>query len=240
MLEYTHHSIPEIYNILSEEYGAQGWWPLIDLRNVKNKKAEEAGGYHPFDYSLPKTRKQVYEVCIGSILTQSIGWKNVEKSLLKLKNIGAIDPKVLLSLSDARLKSAIKSAGYYNEKAKKLKVFTRFFMSLKHQNPTRDELLDIWGIGRETADSILLYAFKVPTFVVDAYTKRVFVRLGAIHESLDYDEIKGLFENSLDQDFAVYQEYHALIVWHAKNYCKKEPLCSDCILRGKCQYDLGM
>ncbi len=240
MLEAKSQSIQMVYSILFKEYGVQGWWPLIDLRH-KNKEVEEVyGHYHPSDYSFPKTKKQIYEICLGSILTQSIGWKNVEKSLLNLKNIWAIDPKVLLSLNDSKLKIAIKPAGYYNEKAKKLKEFTKFFTSLENKNPARNDLLGIWGIGRETADSMLLYAFKVPTFVVDAYTKRLFARLGLLYEDLDYDEIKGFFEKSLDKDLALYQEYHALIVEHAKNFCKKKPLCSACILRDKCQYCSGM
>ncbi len=241
MLEAKSQSILCIYNILFKEYGAQGWWPLLDLGEVTYRKgSKNYGGYHPGNYEFPKTTNHVYEVCIGALLTQNAGWVNAEKALINLKNLKGITPTTILNIDEDQLKEAIKPARYYNQKARRLKEFTKFFLTLNNRIPIREELLNIWGIGRETADSMLLYAFKVPTFVVDAYTKRLFARLGFLYEDLDYDEIKGFFESALDKDLALYQEYHALIVEHAKNFCKKKPLCSACILRDKCQYCSGM
>lgn len=194
------NKIAEKYEELLKLYGARGWWPLLDL----------SGRYHPGDYSYPKNQKQVFEICVGAILTQNTAWKNVEKALLNSRNY--LDPKKILNLSQAKLAKLINSAGYFNQKAKKLRFFTEFFIDLDGKAPTREELLGIWGIGPETADSILLYAYKVPTFVVDAYTKRVFPEF----KDLSYDAIKACFEEYLVSDYTLYQEYHALIVEHAK------------------------
>ena len=100
--------------------------------------------------------------------------------------------------------------------------FTEFYITLNDRTPTREELLSIWGIGKETADSILLYAFKIPTFVIDAYTRRIFSNLGLIEKNAEYDKIKSLFENNLKLNLIVYQEYHALIVEHAKRHYSKK------------------
>ena len=203
-------------------YGEQGWWPLIDFKGNNPAKTGSLRGYHPKNYELPKTNHQIYEVCIGAVLTQNVGWINVEKALENLKKLKAINPKNLLKLDDKKLKEAIKPAGYYNQKARKIKGFTKFYLTLKGRTPAREELLSVWGVGKETADSMLLYAFKVPTFVVDAYTRRIFANLGFVDEKAGYDEIKSFFESNLKPDLAVYQEYHALIVEHAKRYYSKK------------------
>lgn len=214
--------IKQIYQKLYGDYGQQGWWPLIDFKGNNPTKTGSVRGYHPGDYELPKTKHQIYEVCIGAVLTQNVGWINVEKALINLKKLKAINPKHLLELDDEQLKEAIKPTGYYNQKAKKLKEFTRFFLTLNNRVPKREELLKVWGVGEETADSMLLYAFKVPTFLVDSYTKRIFTNLGFIDEKAKYDEIKTLFEENFKPDLIVYQEYHALIVEHAKRYYSKK------------------
>ena len=121
-----------------------------------------------------------------------------------------------------RLKEAIKPAGYYNQKAGYLKEFAGFFLSIKKRIPVREELLSVKGIGPETADSILLYAYNQPEFVVDAYTKRMFSHLDFFNENAKYHEIKEIFETSLPKDIIIYQEYHALIVQHAKNYYSRK------------------
>ncbi len=226
-------TIKDVYDDLFEMYGSQGWWPLLDLGEVTYRKgSKNYGGYHPGNYEFPKTTNQIYEVCIGAVLAQNVGWVNAEKALNNLKGLKALNPEALMGLDNNKLKEAIKPAGYFNQKARKLKEFTRFFLTLTYI-PKREELLNIWGIGPETADSMLLYAFKTPTFVVDAYTKRIFANLGFIKEDAKYDEIKALFEGNLKSDLTTYQEYHALIVEHAKRYYAKKGEYHNCPLYKK-------
>lgn len=194
--------LSELYDQLLKLYGAQGWWPI-------------KGKYHQGDYSYPRNSAECFEICIGAILTQAVAWKSVEKALENLRKVRGLSPSQLLQLSDVELKKAIKPTGYFNQKAKKLREFAKFYIKLKG-TPTRDELLSIWGIGEETADSMLLYAFKVPTFVVDAYTRRILKGLKMISEKASYAEVKQLFENAITPDLAIYQEFHALLVEHAK------------------------
>ncbi|MBU4493240.1 MAG: endonuclease III domain-containing protein [Nanoarchaeota archaeon] len=217
------NNIYQIYNMLLKLYGPQGWWPLLGCKGTNPTKTGAIKGYHPKDYSHPKNNNQRFEICIGAILTQNTSWPQVEKALLNLKGLNALNPKEMKNLKLEKLKKAIKPAGYFNQKAKKLKIFAEFYINLKGKTPTRDELLGLWGIGHETADSILLYAFKVPEFVVDAYTRRVFANLGFIGQKAKYNEIKKLFESNLPKNLRIYQEYHALIVEHAKRYYSKKP-----------------
>ena len=219
------NKIEKIYHELLKEYGPQGWWPLLELDNsnpVNITKSGSIKGYHPNDYSYPKTENQMLEICIGSIITQNTSWIQVEKALNNLNNLNALNIKGLRKLSDGKVKEMIKVAGYYNQKGKKIRLFAEFFYNLNGKIPTRKELLDIWGVGEETADSMLLYAFKVPTFVVDTYTKRIFTNLGLIDKKAKYEEIKDLFEKSIKPDLIIYQEYHALIAEHAKRYYAKK------------------
>jgi len=178
--------------------------------------------YHPGNYDFPKTRSQIYEIAIGAILTQNTAWRNVEKALANLYNLGAFKIKNINKIDDETLKAAIKPSGYYNQKAKKIRAFNDFFRQLKGNVPSRDQLLDIWGVGPETADSILLYGYRAPSFVIDAYTRRIFISLGIIQEDMTYEEIKKWFENNLPSDVALFQEYHALIVRHAIAYYQKK------------------
>ena len=208
--------IYQIYNMLLKLYGPQGWWPLLECKGTNPTKSGDVKGYHPNDYSYPKNNIQRFEICIGAILTQNTSWPQVEKALLNLKKLKALTPLKIKKLNLEKLKQAIKPAGYFNQKAKKLKIFAEFYTNLKGKTPTREELLNVWGIGPETADSILLYAFKIPEFVIDAYTKRVFAKLGIIQKDEQYEKVKKLFEDNLPKDFKLYQEYHALIVEHAK------------------------
>ncbi|MGM5482191.1 MAG: endonuclease III domain-containing protein [Nanobdellota archaeon] len=207
--------IQKIYNDLIMKYGPQGWWPLLDVKGSNPTKTGNIRGYHPGDYSYPKNEKQRFEICIGAILTQNTSWINVEKALLQLKDINCLSPKNMKNIDEKDLCDAIKPAGYFNQKAKKLKIFTEFFTNLKKE-PPRDELLSLWGVGPETADSILLYAYKIPVFVVDTYTKRLFSRKAIIKKNDKYEDIRKLFEKSLKKDYRIYQEYHALIVEEEK------------------------
>ncbi len=226
--------INAIYDDLMEWYGCQGWYPLTELRNEKPVNITKSGsvsGYHPNDYSYPRTDNQCFEVCIGAIVTQGTSWVQVEKALLNLHKLGALNAETMNKLNVVKLEQALKPAGYFRQKAKKMKEFIKFYLSLKGRTPTREDLLGIWGVGPETADSMLLYAFKVPTFVVDAYTMRIFAHLGLIKEKASYDEIKELFEANLQPpDLVVYQEYHALLVEHAKRYYKKKEDYQKCPL----------
>lgn len=221
------NQIFKLYKKLYKIYGPQGWWPLIDHEGIKPAKTGSKRGYHPGNYDLPENRKQIYEVILGAILTQNTSWLQAERALLNLHELNAIEPQRLLQLDDDTLKSAIKTAGFLNQKSFYLREITRFFMELNGRIPTRKELIMVKGIGNETADSILLYAYKQPEFVVDAYTKRIFVHLGLVDENIKYMELKNFFESNLPMDVAVYQEYHALIVEHAKRYYKKKPYGAD-------------
>lgn len=234
------NKIRRLYEILLKRYRKQGWWPLIDLHTNRSNpgsnptKTGSMQGYHPGDYTYPKNNNQKYEICIGAILTQNTSWPQVEKALINLNGIKAIDPKVINEMNIDLLKELIKPAGYFNQKATYLKEFTKFFLALKLKHiPTRNQLLDIKGIGNETADSILLYAFKQPEFVVDAYTKRIFTHLKIVKENAKYIDIKQLFESNLDKDFKLFQEFHALIVEHAKNFYLKKDDFTKCPLSGK-------
>lgn len=225
--------IKKIYDYLLDAYGPQGWWPLTELHDNSGTNPTKTGsiqGYHPGDYTYPHTKNQQFEIICGALLTQNTGWPQVEKALLNLKQLNALSPEAVLSLDPEILKNAIKPAGYYNQKAARLKILAGWFSNLKDITPTREELLSLKGVGPETADSILLYAFKQPSFVVDAYTRRIVTNLSLVEEKARYDEIKTLFEENFQEDLAVYQEYHALLVEHAKRYYQKNRNSAKCPL----------
>ena len=211
------NTFEQIYETLYQMYGPQGWWPLITKKNEGLQCV-----YHPNDFDIPKTQLQIYEICIGAILTQNTAWRNVVQALINLYQIQALAPKTVQTIQIDKLKEAIRPAGYFNQKAKKIKAFNDFYYQLDNQTPSREQLLSVWGIGPETADSILLYAYKQASFVVDVYTRRIFTNLGLIQDNMKYDAIKKMFENHLNADIEVYQEYHALIVQHAKQYYQKK------------------
>ncbi len=212
-----------IYHTLLSHYGPQGWWPLY---NNKTGKIE----YHPGDYSFPKNEQQSFEISVGAILTQNTSWTNVEKALHSLHHAHALAPEKILSLSQQKLALLIHSSGYHNQKAKKLKAFARFIQS--GTPVTRNNLLHIWGIGPETADSILLYAHHEPFFVVDAYTTRIFTRYGFPSQS--YHDIQQFVMHNLPKKHEIYNELHALLVQLGKQMCKPKPLCEQCPLQHTC------
>jgi len=194
-----------IYEALLKHYGPQGWWPV-------------AGSYHQGDYGYPKNEEETFEIIAGAVLTQNTAWTSVERALKNLRRIDALNPHKILALSLDVLKSAIRPAGFFNQKAIYLREMADFFVGLKGRTPSRKELMSVKGVGNETADSILLYAYKRPEFVIDAYTKRIATALGLAERGAGYIELKDLFESNLPRDVAIYQEYHALLVEHAKRF----------------------
>ena len=194
-----------IYEALLKHYGPQGWWPVL-------------GSYHPGDYGYPRNEEEAFEIIAGAVLTQNTAWTSVERALENLRRIEALNPCKILALSWDVLKSAIRPAGFFNQKAIYLREIALLFAGLKGRTPSRKELMSVKGVGNETADSILLYAYKRPEFVIDAYTKRIATALGLAERGAGYMELKDLFESNLPRDVAIYQEYHALLVEHAKRF----------------------
>lgn len=213
----TRKKLFEIFDTLFTTYGPRHWWPADS----------------PF------------EVVIGAILTQNTSWKNVTRAIDKLKENKILNPKSLSEIPAGELAQSIISSGYYNQKAKKIKTFVNYFQKFGFQLekmkevPTerlREELLGLNGIGPETADSILLYALNKPAFVIDAYTKRLFSRLGFVPETIKYHELQQVFIKNLPQEVSLFNEYHALIDYFAHHQCKKQPLCDTCFLKKQCIY----
>ena len=198
-----------------------------------------------------------FEVIVGAILTQNTAWQNVEKAIANLRRERLLTPRAIESVSRQRLARLIRSSGYFRQKSRKLKAFVRFLrkeyggsLARMFETPTlelRERLLDVHGIGRETADSILLYAGGHPIFVVDAYTHRILGRHGLApskprvravlaarinRDKPDYEAVRSLFESSLPLDARLYNEFHALLVNVGKNWCRaREPRCSACPLQ---------
>ena len=220
------NKIYNIYKTLYENYGPQGWWPITDY------------GYHKLDYTFPRDEREIFEVCLGSILTQNRTFTSVVKSLENLHTKNAINVKAIESMNVDELKEAIKPSGYFNQKAKYILEFIKFYNSLEGATPSREALLNVVGIGEETADSMLLYGYNQLHFKVDAYTMRLLLELGLIDEKAKYAEIKSMIESSIkecikdERDLLmVYQEFHALIVKHGKHFYSKKPYGIGCFLK---------
>jgi endonuclease-3 related protein len=222
-----------IYKLLYKAYGKQGWWPIAD----------PATGRSEYGINAPRNEADLFEIAIGAILTQNVAWVNVEKALLSLKKKRLLEPSKLFKAKHEVIAQCIIPSGYYNQKTKKIKNFLSWFnnygfsfvplVSMKTDS-IRRELLDINGIGPETADSILLYGLRRKIFVVDAYTKRIYSRLGIINMNSSYEEVRNIFEKGTSGGVIKYNEYHALIVVHGKDICKNKPLCASCCLGSIC------
>ena len=181
-----------------------------------------------------------YEVMLGAVLVQNTNWKNAEKAL---DNIGEeLHPQKIDRMPEQQLAELIRPSGYYNQKAKKLKALTQWFKQYHYdiervrkvgKERLRAELLEIKGVGRETADAILVYAIRKPSFVIDTYTRRIFSRNG-LDVPKDYDKFRGLIEQALPEDNELYAYYHGLMVDHAQQFCNKTPKCTGCPLRSSC------
>ncbi len=207
----------DIYAALCKAFGSLNWWP-------------------------GETR---LEIIVGAILTQNTNWNNVEKAIDNLKERGLINFDKLYALGADELAHLIRPAGYYNQKARKLREMLKYLKQEYNGNldelgeqsldVIRSQLLKLWGIGPETADSILLYAFNMPIFVVDAYTFRVLSRHNFIPEDYTYDEIQEFFMDNLAPEVPLFNQFHALFVELGKRYCgKRKPLCDSCPI----QFDL--
>ncbi|HKQ86884.1 MAG TPA: hypothetical protein VJS43_08950 [Candidatus Acidoferrales bacterium] len=205
--------LDEYYNSLFTAFGPQHWWP----------------GRTPF------------EVVVGAILTQNTSWTNVERAIANLRKARLLTPAAIEKASPQKIQMLIRPSGYFRQKARKLKAFCSFLRyeyggSLKRMfaQPTgelREKLLSVFGIGPETADSILLYAGGHPVFVVDAYTKRMLARHGWVAQDAKYEDVRWIFERRFPGDVARFNEFHALIVQTGKKYCRtREPLCGECPL----------
>ncbi|MDP6780097.1 MAG: endonuclease III domain-containing protein [Candidatus Latescibacteria bacterium] len=204
------------YATLLAAFGPQGWWPADS----------------PF------------EVMVGAILTQNTAWTNVERAIERLKESGRFTPVGLLEIPDSEMAGMIRSSGYFRLKTRRLKAFLDTFvgcyggdvgrMRARPLALLRSQLLGIHGVGPETADCILLYALDKPSFVVDAYTRRAFGRLGLVDAGADYHDIQARFTEHLSPEVGIYQEYHALIVALGKDICRPKPRCDRCPLAAGC------
>ncbi len=207
-----------IYHRLMAHYGPQYWWPA----------------------------QEPFEIIVGAILTQSAAWRNVEKAIANLKAAKALSPEALRRLSLSEVATLIHPCGYYNAKALKLKSLASWLgkyyddnlnkLFIGNTDHLRQQLLSIHGIGRETADSIVLYAAHQPVFVIDAYTRRIINRIGLPPAGNSYIAYQTLFMDNLPTDAGLFNEYHALLVCLAKDVCRKRPLCRQCCLNSICRF----
>jgi endonuclease-3 related protein len=204
--------VKALYDRLYDRYGDLRWWPA----------------------------KDPYEVMVGAVLTQNTAWGNVEKAIARFD--GRLSPRFVEAASDADLAEIIRPAGFFNQKSAYLKTLTAWFkhydysvhsVRAQSRDKLRGELLALRGVGPETADSVLLYAFDFPVFVVDAYTMRLLSRLSAQEEPIRYDDAKTLFEAGLDA--SLYNNAHAAIVVNAKEHCRTKPVCKSCPLADMCE-----
>ncbi len=208
------------YDLMVDHFGPTNWWP----------------------------GDSAFEIAVGAILTQNTAWRNVEKALANLKGKDLMSPRAVLDCRSPRLETALKPSGFFRVKARRLRSFCAFLvqgyggsMSRLADQPLdtlRAQLLEVHGIGPETADDIILYACEQPVFVVDAYTRRILSRHGHVEPEVGYEELRALFEKHLDKDVALYKDYHGQIVWTGNTYCRSKPNCESCplaptLLRGQ-------
>jgi endonuclease-3 related protein len=204
--------LEEIYRRLNAHYGPTHWWP----------------GDTPF------------EIAVGAVLTQNTAWSNVEKAIANLKRGRLLSPKKILDCPDDVLHDVLRPAGYFRVKTARLRSFCRYLvdryggsvrrMARRPLAELRPELLEVNGIGPETADDILLYACDFVVFVVDAYTRRILSRHDLCPADIAYEDLRALFEQALEPELNTFKEYHGLIVYTGKDYCRRTPVCAGCPL----------
>lgn len=212
--------INAFYERLLKQFGPQGWWPLLGVEGDNPTKTGSITGYHPNDYSYPKNKNQQFQILVGSILTQNTSWIQVEKALIELQNNHLLNPENLCKNTELT-KRCIRVCGYFNQKTRYLESMCQFILTLDSSKnfwhpPARHELLKVKGIGPETADTMLCYAFSQTHFVVDAYTIRIFKALNWIENTVSYQTLQNLIESALPKNLICYQEFHALLVELAK------------------------
>lgn len=205
-----------VYRLLFDHFGPRGWWPA----------------------------QTPFEVCVGAILGQNVAWRNVEQAIASLKRADLLDCGKLASVDEEDLHQHLYPTRYYRQKARRLQAFCRHLLErwdgdieawMRGETQlVRRELLGLSGIGPETADSILLYAGSHPVFVVDAYTRRVFHRMGLWPPDVSYAEMQRVMMEALPREAQLYNEYHALIVALGAEYCRPRPRCGGCPLRSVC------
>jgi endonuclease-3 related protein len=203
-----------VFERLRRAYGPQHWWP----------------------------GDGAFEVIVGAVLTQNTAWRNVESAIAALKAREVLDPEAILALPPEELAQLIRSSGYFNVKAMRLRALCQWYLDEGGLDVLREletaelrrRLLAVHGIGPETADDILLYAFERPVFVIDAYTRRIFARLGQLDGEAGYEHLRAAFEQALGPDTDLFNEYHALIVVHGKDVCRSSPRCNACCLTTVC------
>ncbi len=204
-----------LHDRLLAHHGPQHWWP----------------GDTPF------------EIMVGAVLTQNTAWTNVERAIDGLRRADALDPARILELPAERLAGLLRPSGYFNIKASRLRSFCAWYLDAggwealreRDTHELRAALLAVHGIGPETADDMLLYAFERPVFVIDAYTRRLFSRQGLVAGDEGYEPLRRACERALGEDVALYNEFHALIVAHAKTHCRPRPDCATCPVRRGCR-----
>lgn len=210
-----------VYNHLYKRYGPQYWWPA----------------------------ETPFEVMVGTVLTQNTAWTNVERAIFNLKQADALSPEAIISAPHEVLAEWLRPSGYFNIKAKRLKNYCEWYqaqggfdaLNKLDDHALRHAVLSVNGVGPETADDILLYAFERPVFVIDAYTRRIFSRLGMLDHDMGYEHMRHHFEQQLAKEkkrVALFNEYHAQIVIHAKEHCRVKPQCKGCPLRRGCEAKL--
>ena len=215
--ENSQVTLNEVYDRLLEQHGHQHWWPADS----------------PF------------EVMVGAVLVQSTAWANAVRAIHNLKPARALSPAAIRRMSIEELEKLVRPSGFFRGKARRLKALCEYLgekhsddmdaMTARPTRPLRNELLGIYGVGPETADDILLYALGHPVFVVDAYTRRLFHRLGQSGAQAGYHELQAMFHKRLtSRDAHIFNEYHALIVRHSTSICRPHPLCSECSLDSLC------
>ncbi len=211
-------TFPKLYSVLRKRFGFLDWWP----GDTKD------------------------EIIIGAILTQNAAWANVEKAIVNLKKAKCLSLSSINSMGRRSLEAYIRPSGFFRQKSKRLKLFAHYVVSKygsaemmfgKDMHALRSELLEMHGIGKETADSIILYAAEKPIFVIDAYTRRISSRICGGREA-DYDVLQESISSGINKDLKLYQDFHAQFVELGKNYCRTKPLCSQCPVKRYCAYGI--
>ena len=208
----TKKRLMDVYKRMAAYYGPTHWWP----------------------------GDSAFEIAIGAILTQNTAWTNVENAIANLKQRRLLRPRAMLDCPTETLEDAVRPSGYFRQKAKRVRLFCEHLaahyggsmkrMARRPLGELREELLALNGIGPETADDILLYACEKPVFVVDAYTRRIFSRHGLVPPEIGYEALRAFFEDRLEPDASLFKEYHGLLVWTGKDFCRKTPRCDACPL----------